>query len=176
MPHGKFNDAVKVYPMSRLKQDYAQEGFFGIGIFNPEIQENLGTLWRSAYIMGASFIFTIGKRNFTKEASDVTHAWNKIPLYLYENFDSFYSSLPYSTQLVAVEMSAKATPLSQFEHPQRAVYLLGCESTGLPEQVVSRCHKLIQLPGNFSLNVATTGSIVIYDRITKIPTFFPQRG
>ena len=29
--------------MSRLKQSYASEGFFGIGILNPELEENIGT-------------------------------------------------------------------------------------------------------------------------------------
>jgi tRNA G18 (ribose-2'-O)-methylase SpoU len=161
--------------VSRLKQTYASEGFFGIGIFNPEQQENLGTLWRSAYILGASFIFTIGRKKFIKESSDVTHAWNKIPLYLYKDFDEFYRSLPYSTQLVATEMHEHSESLECFEHPARAIYLLGCESSGLPESVLNRCHKLVRLPGNFSLNVAVAGSIMIYDRIAKIPTNLPSR-
>lgn len=161
--------------MSRLNQNYASEGFFGIGIYHPEQQENLGSLWRSAYIMGASFIFTIGRNKFIKESSDVTHAWNKIPLYLYDNFENFYSALPYSTQLVAAEMHSKSVAIKEFEHPQRAVYLLGCESSGLPDKVIERCHKLVSLPGNFSLNVATAGSILIYDRITKIETSLPSR-
>lgn len=161
--------------MSRLNQLYAAEGFFGIGIYHPEQKENLGTLWRSAYIMGASFIYTIGKSKFIKESSDVTHAWNKIPLYLYDTFDSFYASLPYSTQLVATEMHKNSINLKDFSHPLRAVYLLGCESSGLPTNIIERCHKLVSLPGNFSLNVATAGSILIYDRISKIPTSLPAR-
>ena len=42
--------------MSKLKR-----GFFGIGIFHAKNEENIGTLWRSASILGADFIFTIGK-------------------------------------------------------------------------------------------------------------------
>jgi tRNA(Leu) C34 or U34 (ribose-2'-O)-methylase TrmL len=162
--------------MSRLKQSYATEGFFGIGILNPEIEENIGTLWRSAYILGASFIFTIGLKKFKKQSSDVTHSWNKIPLYIHKNFEQFYQSIPYSTQLIGVEMCENATPLSDFEHPLRSVYLLGSESCGLPENVINKCHSLVSLPGSFSLNVATTGSILIYDRISKIQTTLPDRS
>lgn len=162
--------------MARLNQIYASEGFFGIGIYHPEQQENLGSLWRSAYILGASFIFTIGKNKFVKESSDVTHAWNKIPLYTHTDFDGFYDALPYSTQLIGVEMHEDAIAVNHFEHPHRAVYLLGCESSGLPSKVINRCHKLVSLPGNFSLNVATAGAVLLYDRITKIPALLPARA
>ncbi|MFV1872286.1 MAG: TrmH family RNA methyltransferase [Oleiphilus sp.] len=53
--------------------------------------------------------------------------------------------------------------------------LLGAESSGLPNKVFERCHSLIKLPGEFSLNVASAGSIVIYDRVSKIPTTLPVR-
>lgn len=162
--------------MSRLKQTYAAEGFFGIGILHPEIDENIGTLWRSAYIMGASFIFMIGMNKFQKQSSDVTHSWNKIPLYMHKDFDAFYQSIPYSTQVIGVEMCERSTPLSEFKHPLRSIYLLGSESCGLPESVISKCHSVVSLPGNFSLNVATAGSILIYDRISKIPTSLPNRS
>tara|TARA_R110002167_G_scaffold10958_14_gene49089 strand:- start:1323 stop:1811 length:489 start_codon:yes stop_codon:yes gene_type:complete len=162
--------------VSRLKQSYAAEGFFGIGILHPEIEENIGTLWRSAYIMGASFIFTIGMKKFKKQSSDVTHSWNKIPLYIHKDFDDFYQSMPYSTQLIGVEMCEHSIPLSNFEHPLRSVYLLGSESCGLPENVITKCHSIVSLPGSFSLNVATAGSIIVYDRISKVPTSLPSRS
>jgi len=86
-----------------------------------------------------------------------TYAWNKIPLYVHADIDNFYSSLPYSTQLVGVEMHEKAIGIKDFKYPKRAVYILGCESSGLPSTVLDRCHKLVSLPGNFSLNVANAG-------------------
>jgi tRNA(Leu) C34 or U34 (ribose-2'-O)-methylase TrmL len=162
--------------VSRLKQNYATEGFFGIGVLHPEIEENIGSLWRSAYIMGASFIFTISSTKFKKQSSDVTHSWNKIPLYVHHTFEDFYQSLPYSTQLIGVEMAQHSTDLSKFQHPLRAVYLLGSESCGLPQNVIQRCHSIVSIPGNFSLNVAASGSIVIYDRISKIPSCMPNRS
>jgi len=46
-----------------------QRGFFGIGIQNIKTESNIGTLWRSANILGADFIYTIGKR-YKKQSSD----------------------------------------------------------------------------------------------------------
>lgn len=36
-----------------------KRGYFGIGIYNGKNTANIGTLWRSAAILGANFIFTI---------------------------------------------------------------------------------------------------------------------
>lgn len=44
-----------------MPREIVQKGFFGIGVYQIKRSENIGTLWRSAYILGASFIFTIEK-------------------------------------------------------------------------------------------------------------------
>ena len=142
------------------------ESFFGIGVYRPKTSHNIGTLWRTAYILGASYIFIIdGKYNH--QSSDTSKTWSKIPFFKYDDFDHFYQSMPHSTQLVGLEMGDTALPLGQFEHPARASYLLGAEDSGLPDSVSKRCHHLVKLPGKLSLNVAVAGSIVIYDRLNK---------
>ena len=146
--------------------DKSEESFFGIGVYEPKTSHNIGTLWRSAFILGASYIFIIGGK-YNHQGSDTSKAWSKIPFFKYDNFDHFYESMPHSTQLVGLEMGENVTQLSTFEHPPRASYLLGAEDNGLPVSIVNRCHHLVKLPGKSSLNVAVTGSIVIYDRLSK---------
>lgn len=153
--------------MARLKQTYQQNGFFGIGILNNVDEINIGTLWRSAYIMGASFIFTVDKR-YKKQSSDVTNAWQKIPLYHYDTMDDLIANLPYDTRLVGVELDETSKNIVEYQHPYRCVYLLGNEQTGLTAEAIKKCHELIQLPGGYSLNVSVAGSIVLYDRIAKV--------
>ena len=60
--------------------------------------------------------------------------------------------------------------LSNFVHPTRCVYLLGAEDYGIPREYLSRCryHLSIETMGIASLNVSTAGSIVMYDRYSKI--------
>lgn len=158
--------------MARLKTQEQSPNFYGIGILNVSNEVNVGTLWRSAYVMGASFIFTVG-RQYHQQGSDVYQSWTKIPLYHYDTVEDLKANLPYSTQLIGVELDPNAQALSDFKHPDRAVYLLGSEMHGLPDTTLEQCHQLVQLPGSLSLNVAATGSIVIYDRISKIPTDLP---
>lgn len=151
-----------------MKKKWAnkEESFFGIGIYQPKTGHNIGTLWRSAYILGASFIFIVDGK-YKHQTSDTTKSWSKIPFYRYNDIQHFYDSLPYSTQLVGVELSENSQSICTFAHPARAAYLLGSEDNGLPELVLEKCHYLIQLPGEMSMNVAASGSIVMYDRIQK---------
>lgn len=150
-------------------------GYCGIGILQHKRGHNLGTLWRSAYILGASYIFTIGK-NYKKQTSDVLKTWARIPLFHYDNFEDFKSKIPYDCQLIGVELDERSIPLKSFQHPKRAVYLLGAEDNGLPPEVRGACHHLIQLPGSYSLNVAVTGSIVLNDRVEKVPMILPENN
>lgn len=148
-----------------------ENNFFGIGIMQAKRSYNIGTLWRSAEILGASFIYTIGAR-YKKQTSDVLKTWRSIPLFHYEDFDDFYKHLPYNTQLVGVELSEKSVMLPEFVHPRRAVYLLGAEDNGIPPYALEKCRGIIQLHGDRSMNVAVAGSIVMHDRVTKLPEIF----
>jgi tRNA G18 (ribose-2'-O)-methylase SpoU len=161
--------------MTRLKQTYEQQGFYGIGLVHTVKEHNLGTLWRSAYILGAAFIFTVGNR-YRPQAGDVTRTWTRIPLYHYASLEELRGNIPHDTRLVAVEMTPDATPLREFSHPSRAIYLLGNEQVGLSPGVLASCHAAVRLPGEFSLNVAVAGSLVMYDRISKTDHCLPRRG
>ena len=127
---------------------------------------NIGTLWRSAFILGAAFLFTIGRR-YQPQTSDTSGAWKRLPLFHHDTFDEFYKAMPYNCVLVGVEMTEKATPIRDYHHPPRAIYLLGAEDQGLTPTALARSHHLIALPGASSLNVAVAGSIVLFDRHSK---------
>ena len=144
-----------------------QGGYFGIGIFNPKTETNVGTLWRSAHILGASFIFTIGRR-YKRQATDTTFASNNIPLFNYENFEEFYKNMPTDCILVGVELDEKSIASNEFQHPKRCIYLLGAEDHGLSAEAILKCHKLVQLPGDKCLNVSVAGSLIMYDRVIKM--------
>lgn len=154
------------YDVQDQKEIKMPRGYFGIGVENMKTDINYGTLFRTANIFGASFIFLVGRR-FKKQLSDTMRSERHIPLFEYETFDEFYGSLPYDCKLIGVELIKCATPLSQYKHPERAVYLLGAEDNGLSGKAMGCCHEFIVLPGDTSLNVSVAGSIVLYDRIAK---------
>lgn len=141
-----------------------RRGYYSIGVYKPKTESNIGTLLRTACIFNASYVFTIGRR-YKKQASDTMKTPFHIPLFHYSTFEDFYNHLPWSCQLVAIEISTFATMLKDFEHPKMCSYLLGAEDGGIPMGVLGRCHKIVQLGGRECLNVATAGSIVIYNRV-----------
>lgn len=149
-----------------------EQGFFAIGVYRHKTEHNIGTLWRSAFVLGASYIFTIGKK-YKKQTSDVVKTWARIPLFYYPEMEDLLNNIPYDCRLVGIEIDENAIPLQDFDHPKRAIYLLGSEDFGLPQEVRDKCHFIVRLPGNSSLNVGVTGGIVLNDRVSKIPTILP---
>lgn len=143
-----------------------KRGYFGIGIFHCKTETNVGTLWRSAAILGADFIFTIGRR-YQAQSSDTVKAPRHIPLYHYKDYDDFFQHVPYSCPVIAVELADNSVPLETFVHPERCIYLLGAEDNGIPESILTRCQNTVQLIGGICYNVSTAGSIVMYDRAVK---------
>jgi len=152
--------------VARTKNTDNGQGFYGIGILHTDDHQNIGTLWRSALVLGASYIFTVDKK-YKRQGSDVKNAWASIPLYHFKTMIDLKNHLPYSTKLVGIELAETATAIEYFEHPIRAAYLLGSERIGLPPAVMSECHDIVKLPGTQSLNVAVAGSLVMYDRLSK---------
>ena len=142
-------------------------GFFGIGVYQPKTEENIGTLWRHAYLYGASFIFTIGRR-YKKQGSDTCKAYRHIPLYNYPTYEDFRKAMPYGAQLVCVELHEQAKSLPSVNHPQQAIYLLGAEDHGIPFSILWG-NQAIQIPAAHpaSMNVAVAGTLVMYDRFLK---------
>lgn len=141
-------------------------GYFGIGIENSKTPMNVGTLWRSAYVFDAALLFTIARR-YDKQCSDNIRAVNHVPLQHFATCEEFYSALPYGCRLIGVELSDDAIPLRKFQHPDKAIYLLGAEDHGLTNMARAMCHQLIVLPGKQSVNVAVAGSIVMCHRIMQ---------
>jgi tRNA G18 (ribose-2'-O)-methylase SpoU len=141
-------------------------GYCGIGVQLPKFECNVGTLWRAADLFEAKFLFTVGRR-YRRQASDTMKSWRHVPLYNFDTVADLVKNLPYSCQLVGVELTETARDLATFLHPERAIYLLGAEDHGLTKAALAACHMVIKLPGRVSMNVASAGGIVLYDRHVK---------
>lgn len=140
-------------------------GFFAIGVWHPKTEENIGTLWRHANLYGAAFVFTIGRR-YRRQASDTSATHLHKPLFHFADVDDLYEHLPHGAPLIGIEMHARSRRLTGYGHPLCAVYLLGAEDHGLPDNIIARCHSVVQIeaPTPRSMNVATAGTIVMHHR------------
>lgn len=139
------------------------DGYFEIGIFNGKNEHNIGTLWRSAYQLGAAGIFCIGKR-IKKQSSDTYSTYKNIPYRTYNSFEEFLCNKPVGAQLIGIEMGG--IELATFNHPKQAIYLLGAEDNGLPNHIQKQCQHVLSIESkrNLSYNVAAAGSLVMYHR------------
>lgn len=138
-------------------------GFCDIGIYQGKHPANLGTLWRTAFQLGANGIFVIGRR-YRHQGSDTCKSFRHIPLRQYDTIDHWKAALPYAAMIVGIEIGGE--PLETFAHPRQAVYLLGAEDHGLPPVVQACCHRIVSLSAVRvpSYNVAVAGSLVLYHR------------
>lgn len=133
----------------------------------PKHEVNLGTLYRSAVALGADFIFTIGHRYQRSAADTIGAAWH-LPCFAYADFDDFAAHLPYGATLVGVELTEQAQPLEQFHHPRQALYLLGPEDGSLSRAALDFCQHVVSFNSRYCLNVASAGTVVLYDRHVKV--------
>jgi len=142
-------------------------GYCGIGIYHPKHEVNIGTLWRSAMIYEADFLFTIGRR-YKHQSSDTIGATRHVPLWHFASYDQFRDNMPLAS-LICVEITDDSHGLGHYAHPQRAIYMLGAEDNGIPGRILSKCEAVVTIPSPrpLCLNVATAGTIVLYDRYTK---------
>ena len=146
-----------------------KRGYCAIGMFEPKTPDNLGMLFRSAHLMGADFVFTIGNR-YRRQDSDTSNTTAHVPYFAFKDMSDFLSHLPRSrdtVQLIGVEVVDNAEPLETFEHPERAIYLLGGEDRTLSGEVLEACDTVVRFTSKYCLNVAVSGSIVLYDRQAK---------
>jgi tRNA G18 (ribose-2'-O)-methylase SpoU len=112
-------------------------GYFAVGIYRTKTEANVGTLWRSAHLYGAAFVFTVGRR-YKRQASDTPNTILHTPLFHFDDVTDLLDHLPHSAPLVGVELDPRATPLTEYQHRERAV-----------------------------IDVATAGTVLLYDRHTK---------
>lgn len=116
----------------------------------------------------ANFTYTIGQR-YKATAADTCKSWRHVPHFYFDSIDNFLMAKPRESHLVAVEMTEKSLSLKNFIHPERAIYLLGAEDYGIPQEILRKANMVLKVPTlTFeSLNVGICGGIVMYDRFIK---------
>lgn len=146
-----------------------------IGMYRPKDTRNIGSLLRSAHLYDVDLTFQVGGAAYDRpHATDTSNSTKHIPHYQFLDLQQFLDELEVGvlmgTTPVAVEMDALSVPLSNFGHPASVAYLLGSENHGIPRDVLGNFGQIVQVetPNPWSLNVATTGAIVLHHRYTQL--------
>ena len=141
---------------------------FAIGMWHSKTAYNLVSLRRSATQLGANFVFSISDRMRNKAPLNQVIVGKTIPVKEYKTLLDFsMDTVKDDYEWVCIEMGG--TPLDEFVHPPRALYILGSEDNGVSSMLRSACKHVIELPAvrSESFNVAVAGTMVMYDRYVK---------
>ena len=138
-----------------------------VALHRPSRPENIGGVLRAADVYGVELV-VLGGGELPPEPlghpTDTTRAWLRIPVVF---ADEVLDALPEECVSVAVERVVEATPLPEFEHPERAMYLFGPENGSLDERMLDRCAHVVSIPGQECSNLAAAVNVVLYDRVAK---------
>ena len=138
-------------------------GYSTIGLSNPKTPVNVGSVLRAAACYDASMVAFTGRR-YRQAATDTNKSWRHSPLLHVESLEDV---IPYGAIPVAVDLVDGATPLPEYEHPERAFYIFGPEDGTLGESVLSWCPHRVMVPTRHCMNLAATVNVILYDRLAK---------
>ena len=135
-------------------------GFAVIALDNPKCGENVGGALRAAGVYGAAAVVLGGPRPgiLVKHPTNTMMAHRHIPTLC---VDDVFSALSYDTVPIAVELVDDATPLPEFNHPERAFYVFGAEDATLGARVLDRCKHRVVIPTRLCMNLAATVNVVL---------------
>lgn len=71
---------------------------------------------------------------------------------------------------VAIEVTDRAVPMTEFNWPKPVAVIFGNEVTGINDRVMKHCDSVVKIPMlgyKNSMNVATAYGVVLYDVLTK---------
>lgn len=140
-------------------------GYAAIGLFNPKTPENVGGAMRACCVYGASMIAVTGSRvEWLRHPTDTQRTFRHVPTI---RCDDLRSMIPFGCVPVAVDIIPGATPLPEYDHPQRAFYIFGPEDGTLGKGVTEWCRDVIYVPMRGCMNLAASVNVVLYDRMAK---------
>ena len=139
-------------------------------MLHPAHAENVGGVIRAAGCFDADYVSTIG-HEYKGHATSVGHD-RHVPIWYHDSFRDLKVSLPYATEIVAVDYNEDATKLSNFQHPERALYILGQEGPGFEEheEVLERADRTVYIDAEYCMNMAVAGNMILRDRYNERTT------
>lgn len=141
-----------------------------IGLTNPKSPTNVGGVMRACGCYGANEVRYTGKRyqfaikNMTQYNTDTQRISNKIPLLA---TDDLINSLDPDMQIICVDLVVGATPLPEFVHPEKAIYIFGPEDGTISQSVIDKADTVVYVPTQGCMNLAASVNVLLYDRLAK---------
>jgi len=148
-------------------------GYAVIALDNPRNPLNIGSALRACGCFDAALMVVGGvTRGRMRQPTDTQKQMRHMPLVCVPDV---FDAIPFDCVPVAVDLLAGATPLPEYEHPERAFYVFGAENATLGARILDRCRDRITVPTIYCMNLAATVNVVLYDRLAKSEPSPPPR-
>ncbi len=137
-----------------------------IGLINPKTPTNVGSIIRAAGCYQADAIFYTGERyaRAAQYQTDTKLTEEKLPV---TKVDCLSECMTDDVKVVCVDFAQGATPLPEFVHPEKALYVFGPEDGSIDQQTVDRADAVVYIPTVGCMNLAATVNVLLYDRLAK---------
>jgi tRNA(Leu) C34 or U34 (ribose-2'-O)-methylase TrmL len=162
-------DKLIVTPKMIFGKKSSPEGITpSIILTSPKYSANVGAAVRAASCFGAKQVWWTGNRfnlddNDRLPREERMKGYKDVELRQFDRpFDHFPNAVP-----VAIELLPNSECLSDFVHPENAVYVFGPEDGSIPPVFRRHCHRFVSIPSKHCLNLAAAVYIVLYDRNQK---------
>ncbi len=135
----------------------------GLALWHVGDPGNVGTLLRSADALGAFVALSAGcaDRTGPRALRAAMGATFRVPVCAFEEAPGRRIAL----------VARGGEPLAELELGERTTFVLGAEREGLPEEVLAQCEARATIPlrpSAESLNVATAGTIALYEASRRL--------
>lgn len=134
----------------------------------PEIPQNTGNIARTCAATGASLHlirplgFEIDDKKLKRAGLDY---WHHLNITYYENEDEFFQK--HKEEAIYYFSTKAPRAYTEVAYPDRVFLMFGCETRGLPEDLLSRHGgEVVRIPmreGLRSLNLSNSAAIAVYE-------------
>lgn len=137
-------------------------------LINPKFPHNVGAAVRAASCFGIQQVWYTGNRLKLDERKRLPReermkGYQDVDLIQFDYpFDAFSGGVP-----VAIELRNNSEYLTDFEHPENALYVFGPEDGSIGPSVLRHCHRFVVIPTRHCTNLAAAVYITLYDRLVK---------
>lgn len=137
-------------------------------LVEPEIPQNTGNVARTCAALGAK-LHLVEPLGFSMESKYLRRAgldyWPEIELTTYSDLPAFFEH--FGPEEAFYVSTKGGTSFGELAYPERALYLFGKETAGLPESLLrSHPERVIRIPmrpGIRSLNLSNAVALVAYE-------------
>ena len=141
-----------------------------IGLINPKSPDNVHAVQRAAGNFGVDKVYYTGDRyskalRLNPNAPDMSRKVSQ-SVELSQVF-SLSGTLTHDMKIICIEFAENALPLTEFNHPENALYVFGPEDSSIRQDVIDKADAVVYVPTVGSMNLSAAVNVVLYDRLSK---------